>query len=246
MTRELAIAVLALCCATAEGAGIQAERVLTEPESCGDYVEIGSWSQDERGRTRYNFDEWTHIIDPVARVDWRANPKRKYFSAHQLSLEDARNAAEQLKPTDWRFRSGFTKTDLGTREINGVTCKGSLYEFDQWGGRLALQLHWEEWFTDDFGFPLRVKSVIYEADQGHMRTYELRNIVPLKDEEWEQHFRPGKDWKEVDGEVVRMNTASLGFFQRKGKRGATTRIVRRKDRKILSNDPYENILKPAP
>ena len=42
--------------ATARGAGIQAEQVLTEPmtgnRGTREHVEVGRWSQDERGRTR--------------------------------------------------------------------------------------------------------------------------------------------------------------------------------------------------
>ena len=75
--------------ATAQGAGIQAEQVITEPmtgnRGTREHVEVGWWSQDERGRTRYDFDEWTHIVDPVAQVEWKANWKRGYYSAQSYA-----------------------------------------------------------------------------------------------------------------------------------------------------------------
>ena len=236
--------------ATAQGAGIQAEQVLTEPmtgnRGTREHVEVGRWSQDERGRTRYDFDAWTHIVDPVAQVEWRANSKRGYYSAHELSLEQAKNAVAALEPLGGQGIDGMSTTDLGTREVNGVTLSGALHEIVNSRSGLAMRFELEEWFTNAFGFPLRVKRVFRMLGRGVESTTELRNIVLLKDNEWEEHFRPNKDWREVDGEVQRINTGRMGFFSKEAKYGATTRIGRRSDRRPPSRDIFENLRKSTP
>ena len=236
--------------ATAQGAGIQAEQVLTEPmtgnRGTRERVEVGRWLQDERGRTRYDFDEWTHIVDPVARVEWKANSKRGYFSAHELSLEQARNAVAALEPLGGQGIDGMSTTDLGTREVNGFLCDGALHEIVNSRRGLTIRFELEEWFTNAFGFPLRVKRVFRMHGRGGESTTELRNIVLLKDDSFEEHFRPNKDWREVDGEVERINTGRMGFFAKEAKYGATTRIGRRSDRRPPSRDPFENLRKSTP
>ena len=236
--------------ATAQGAGIQAEQVLTEPMTGNrgtlERVEVGRWLQDERGRTRYDFDEWTHIVDPVARVEWKANSKRGYFSAHELSLEQAKNAVAALEPLGGQGIDGMSTTDLGTREVNGVTLSGGLHEIVDSRRGLTIRFELEEWFTTAFGFPLRVKRVFRMLGRGVESTMELRNIVLLKDNSLEEHFRPNKDWREVDGEVQRLNTGRMGFFSKEAKYGATTRIARRSNRRSPSRHPFENLRKSTP
>ena len=107
---------------------------------------------------------------------------------------------------------------------------------DERGRTLRTQV--EEWFTEDFGFPLRVKRTFRMTGHGGEETTELRNIVRMTDSEREQRFRSNKDWKEVDGEVQRLNTSRMGFFDREAKYGATTRIGRRSDRRPQSRDPF--------
>ena len=228
--------------AAAQGAAIEAENVITQPLADKlERVEIGRWSQDERGRTRYDFDEWTHIIDPVAQVEWRANSKRGYYSTHDLSIEQAGNAVQGLKPMDEQVIVGIHTSGLGNREVNGAMCNGAWHEIEHSGRGLTVRTEIEEWFTDDFGFPLRVKRTFRLRDPGTEETTELRNIVRMTDSDWEQRFRPDKDWKEVDGEVQRLNTSRLGFFASKAKIGATTRIGRRTDRRPRSSDPFEEM-----
>ena len=224
--------------ATAQGAGIQAEQVITEPvRGTLEHVEVGRWLQDERGRTRYDFDAWTHIVDPVAQVEWKANSKRGYYSAHELSLEQARNAVQALKPLGGQGIEEMSTTDLGTREVNGVPCDGALHEIVNSRRGLTIRFELEDCFDNALGFPLRVKRVYRMRGRGGESTTELRNIVLLKDDKWEEHFRPNKDWREVDGEVQRINIGRMGFFSKEAKYGATTRIGRRSDRRPPSRDP---------
>jgi len=223
----------------AQGVAIQAENVISQPiRAMQGRVEVGRWSQDERGRTRYDFDEWTHIVDPVAQVEWRANSKRGYYSTHKLGIEQAGNAVHGLKPMDEQVLVGILTRSLGNREINGAMCNGALHEIEHSGRGLTLRTQVEEWFTEDFGFPLRVKRTFRMTGHGGEETTELRNIVRMTDSEREQRFRPNKDWKEVDGEVQRLNTSRMGFFDREAKYGATTRIGRRSDRRPQSRDPF--------
>lgn len=224
----------------AQGGAIEAENVITATEKGKpERVEVGRWSQDERGRTRYDFDQWTHIVDPVAQVEWRANSKRGYYSTHELSLAQARKAVDGLKQVDTLGIEPLTTTNLGTREIDGVKCSGALHASESSGRGITLHLELEDWFTEDFGFPLRVKREFRLRGGDGEQSTELRNIVPIADDEWEARFRPNEDWKEVDGEVKRINTTRMGFFDKVAKNGATTRIGRRTDRPPQSRDPFE-------
>ena len=167
-------------------------------------------------------------------------------SAHELSLEQAKNAVAALKPLGGQGIDAVSTTDLGTREVNGVTLSGALHEIVDSRRGLAMRLEIEQWFTSAFGFPLRVKRVFRLRGRGGESTTELRNIVLLKDNEWEEHFRPNKDWREVDGEVQRINYFRSGFFSKETKEGATTRIARRSNRRPPSRDPFENLRKSTP
>ena len=106
----------------------------------------------------------------------------------------------------------MSTTDLGTREVNGVTCDGPLHEIVDSRRGLTIRFELEEWLTNAFGFPLRVKRVFRMLGRGGESTTDLRNIVLLKDYSFEEYFRPNKDWREVDGEVQRLNTGRMGFF----------------------------------
>ena len=80
MVKVLAIAALATGCLVAEGAGIQADHIVTHLEGDHERVEFGRWIQDQEGRTRHDVDDWTQIVDPIEGVVWRANSKRGRYS----------------------------------------------------------------------------------------------------------------------------------------------------------------------
>lgn len=250
MMRQLVVGgafiALTLACLPAQGAGIEAEYVVTHIFRGQERVEVGRWSEDELGRTRHDIDEWTRIYDPHAGVEWRANSKRGYFSKHWIIPRHARDGADAPESRNRpRVQQEVRETDLGVREINGMKCTGILHEIvGSFGGR-TFHTETEIWTTSAFGFPLRVMIAARSPDRGDSQINELRNIVQLEDSELEKRFRPDENWKEVDGEVVRIGRSiSLPFMKTKYR--VTTRIQRRSDPRDRPRDIYEDILKDAP
>ena len=247
MMRQLivgaAFMALTFACLAAQGAGIEAEHVVTHNFRGQERVEVGRWSEDELGRTRHDIDEWTRIYDPHAGVEWRANSKRAYSSKHWIIPRHARDRADvpgsRNRP---RVQQEVRETDLGVREINGLKCTGILHETEgSFKGR-TLHTAIEIWTSNAFGFPLRVMTVAGSPDRGDSQINELRNIVQLEDSELEKRFRPDENWKEVDGEVVRVGRSiSLPFMKTKYK--VTTTIKRRSDPRDRPRDIYEEMSK---
>ena len=80
MMKNLAVVALAVGSLAAHGAGVQADHVVTDIEGDHERVEVGQWIQDDLGRSRFDIDDWTRIVDPVEGVEWRANSKRGIYS----------------------------------------------------------------------------------------------------------------------------------------------------------------------
>ena len=221
MTKKLAVAAFAFSCLGAQGAGIQAEHVVTEIERDHERVEVGQWTQDEVGRSRFDIDEWTQITDPVERVTYRANSKRGRYSKARFARPSPPMGSPLIDlPGSLSSPNSHevSRTDLGTQVINGVECKGTRAVIIVSGGGFRKEIEFEAWMTEAFVFPFNVKFVTRSDGSEHIT--ELRNIVELTDSELEGVFRPPEDWKESRFALTRTNVAWSGIwpFTRPGKK----------------------------
>ena len=213
MVKALAVAALATGCLVAEGAGIQADHIVTHLEGDHERVEVGRWIQDQEGRTRHDIDDWTQIVDPIEGVVWRANSKRGRYSEARTKVPTLPMGSPLID-----LSGSFTgpnvreisRSDLGTHEINGVECRGTLVEIAVSGGGFTQRIELEAWMTEEFMFPFNVVFAT-RSDDGEQRT-ELRNIVELTDTQMEGIFRPDDDWKESRFQMVRTNVAWTGVW----------------------------------
>ena len=213
MVRGLIVAALAIGCLAAHGAGIQADHIVIQVDGDHERVEAGRWTQDEEGRTRHDIDDWTQIVDPIEGVVWRANSKRGRYS------EARRKVATPPMGTPLIDLPGsftgpnvreISRTDLGTHEINGVECEGTLVEVVMTGGGFTKHFEFEAWMTEAFFFSFNVVFTT-RSDDGEQRT-ELHNIVELTDTQMEGVFRPDDDWKESRFQIVRTNVNWTGMW----------------------------------
>ena len=211
--KKLVSAALAIGCFAAHGAGIQADHIVTHVEGDRERVEAGRWIQDQEGRIRHDIDDWTQIVDPIEGVEWRANSKRGRYS------EARRKVATPPMGTPLIDLPGsftgpnvreISRTDLGTQEINGVECEGTLVEIAVSARGFTKNIEFEAWMTEAFMFPFNVVFAT-RSDGGEQRT-ELRNIVELTDTQMEGIFRPDDDWKESRFQIVRTNASWTGIW----------------------------------
>lgn len=218
MVKKLAISALATGCLAAHGAGIQADHIETHRGVTpfgGDHerVEAGLWTQDEEGRIRHDIDDWTWIVDPIEGVEWRANSKRRRYSEARRRFATPPMGTPLIDLPGSFAGSNvreIARTDLGTREINGVECEGTLVEVAMTGGGFTKRFEFEAWKTEAFIFPFNVVFAT-RSDDGEQRT-ELRNIVELTDTQMEETFRPDDDWKESRFQIVRTNKTWTGMW----------------------------------
>lgn len=213
MVKRLVVAALTIGCLAAQGAGIQADHIVTHVDGDRERVEAGRWIQDQEGRTRHDIDDWTQIVDPIEGVVWSANSKRGRYS------EARRKVATPPMGTPLIDLPGaftgpnareISRTDLGIQEINGVECRGTLVEIAVSGGGFTKRIELEAWMTEAFLFPFNVVFAT-RSDSDEQRT-ELRNIVELTDAQMEGIFRPDDDWKESRFQIVRTNVGWSGLW----------------------------------
>lgn len=213
MIRKLAVAALVVPGLAAYGAGIQAEHVETHLEESYERVEVGRWIQDQQGRVRHDIDDWTQIVDPIEGVVWRANSKRGRYSEARRRVATPPMGSPLIdlpgSLTGPNVRE-ISRTDLGTQEINGVECQGTLVEIAVSGGGFTKNIEFEAWMTEAFIFPFNVVFAT-RSDGGEQRT-ELRNIVELTNTQMDGVFRPDDDWKESRLPLVRTNVAWTGVW----------------------------------
>ena len=215
MVKRLVIAALALGCLAAHGAGIRAEHIVTHVEGDHERVEAGRWIQDQKGRIRHDIDDWTQIVDPIEGIVWRANSKRGRYSKARVRVPTPPMGTPLIDLPGSFSGSNvreISRTDLGTQEINGVECEGTLVELAVSGGGFATHFEIEAWMTEAFVFPFNVVFISRSDDgEGEQRT-ELRDIVELTDTQMEGVFKPDDDWKESRFQMVRTNVDWTGMW----------------------------------
>ncbi len=214
MLKRLVLAVVTIGCLAAHGAGIQAEHVVTHVDGDHVRVEVGRWIQDQEGRTRHDIDDWTRIVDPIEGVEWGANSKRGRYSEARRRVPTPPMGSPLIdlpgSLTGPNVQE-ISRTDLGTGEINGVECRGTLVEIVVSGGGFTKRIELEACMTEAFIFPFNMAFTI-RSDGAEQRT-ELRNIVELTDTQMEGTFRPDDDWKESRFfQVVRTNVGWSGIW----------------------------------
>lgn len=213
MKTRLAIAALSINCLAAHAGGLQAEHVVTYVDGDNEQVEAGRWTQDEAGHARFEIDDWTQIMNPTERVVWSANSKRGRYSEAPLTYLVPPMGTILMGPPgsmNGPYTQEISRVDLGTAEINGVTCEGTLLVVAISALNRTSRMEIEVWRTDEFGFPFNMKSSVRTEDGE--QTTELRNVVELTDAELEGRFRPDEDWREARFQIVRTNTAWSGFW----------------------------------
>lgn len=214
MTLKPIIAVtFAICSLGVQGAGIQADHIVTHIEQDRERVEVGQWIQDEFGRTRINVDDWTQIQDPIEGIVWRANSKRGRYSESRRRLPTVPMGSPLIDiPGSLSSENSreISRTDLGTRVINGVECKGTMVEIVVSGRGFNKKYELEAWLTEAFIFPFNVLFIVRD-DNGEQRT-ELQNILERTDRQLEGVFKPDRDWRKSRFPIVRANKVWTGFW----------------------------------
>ena len=213
MAKALVLVAMAANCLAAYGAGIRAEHVVTHVDGDHERVEVGRWIQDLEGRTRFDIDDWTEIVDPIEGVTWRANSRRGKYSETRVARPSPPMGSPLIHAPGAFSGGGLretSRTDLGTREINGVECEGTLVEIAAASGSFFRRMEIEAWTTKAFAFPFNVSFSVRSSDGE--QTTELRNIVELTDPQMEGIFKPADDWKKTRFQVVRTNKAWSGLW----------------------------------
>lgn len=213
MLKLISAVTFAICSLAIQGAGIQADHIVTHTEHDRERVEAGQWIQDEFGRTRVNIDDWTQIQDPIEGMVWRVNSKRGRYSESRRRLPTIPMGSPLIDiPGSLNSDNSreISRIDLGTRVINGVECKGTLVEIVMSDRGFNKKFELEAWLTEAFIFPFNVLFVVRD-DDGEQRT-ELRNIVEMTDRQLEGVFKPDGDWRKSRIPIVRANKVWTGFW----------------------------------
>ncbi len=156
-------------------------------------------------------------MNPREGVMWNANSKRGRYSEAPIMFAIPPMGTPLIGPPgsmNGRGSQEISRVGLGTAEINGVECEGTLVEVVVSAGNRTMRIEYEAWKTEAFSFPFNMKFSV--RSQGDEQTTELRDIVELTDAELEGRFRPDDDWKESRFEIVRTNVAWSGPFALSG------------------------------
>ena len=211
MTKNLLVVAFTLCCFVVQGAGIQADHVVTDSER--KRIEVGKWVEDEKGRSRFDLDDLTQIVDPVEGIMWSANSKRGRYTKSSI-IHTTPPMGTPLIHQPGSLNSVNTREtsriDLGTRRINGVECKGTQVELRELSGGFSTRIEVEAWHTEAFAFPINVLFVM--RSEGSEHKTELRYIVQLMDNELEGVFEPPADWKKSLLPLVRATATRTGVW----------------------------------
>ena len=217
--RKIALIVAAtVAAAVVHGAGIDAEYVAVTKRVLpdGNVIEHrarGRFAQDDEGRTRFEIDDRTSIVDPVEGVMWTVDDR--FHQAYRVridgsstfpSREDntgsigdlAAAGLSEAVPPDGPPVDRETES-LGTAVINGMASTGELHRrtipTGAIGNAQPIVVEMEVWRSGDFGFDLPVRTVVRDPLHGES-VQELRNVKALEDAATKGLFRP------VDGMTV--------------------------------------------
>ena len=213
MLKPIIAVIFAVCSLAVQAAGIQADHIVTHIDQDSERDEVGQWIQDEFGRTRTSIDDWTQIQDPIEGKVWRANSKSGRYSESRRKLPTIPMGSPLIDiPGSLSSENSreISRTDLGTRVINGVECKGTLVEIGVSVRGFRKTFEFEAWLTEEFIFPFNMLFVVRD-ENGEQRT-ELRNIVEMTDSQLEGVFRPDRDWRKSLFPMVRANKVWTGLW----------------------------------
>lgn len=213
MTKHLLAAAFVLNCLWVYGAGLQAQHIVTHIDSGSEKVEVGQWTEDEVGRSRFDIDDWTEIVDPIEGLVWRANSKRGRYSKKKVTVPVHPMGSPLIhlgRPLTGPNIYETSRIDLGTLVIDGVQCKGTLLTLEIYIKNRKEYIELEAWTTEEFIFPFNM--VFKVRDQASEQITELRNVSTMTDAEIEGLFAPEPHWKESRFLVVRTNMAWTGFW----------------------------------
>lgn len=222
MKHVLRIAPVLLAVQSLAAIGISGEYVttLTQPLPDGNEIRrtaVGTYVQDINGRVQVGVNGHLFTLDPVAGSQWTADPQAGLVHVKILSNDELRvakrvteinaNLTEDMPdPPDWMpaNRDGVVD-DLGTRLVNGLNSVGKritqTIAAGALGNRDPIVLEFETWTSNDFGFPVSVRTVVRDPLSG-VQTREIRNIEPLDAEALETHFTIDPAWTLVESNAL--------------------------------------------
>ena len=213
MAKTLLVAAVTFSCLVAHGAGILAEHVVTNTEGKHQRVEVGQWVEDERGRSRFDIDDFTQIADPVEGMTWSANSKRGRYTTYPMVQHTPPMGSPLIyRPGSLNSHNSreISRVDLGSRSINGIQCEGTQVSVRVSSRSWVKQWELEAWHTEAYAFPFNVLFVI--RSEGNESKTELRNIVQLTDAELAGVFEPPHNWKKSRLPLVRATASWTGVW----------------------------------
>ena len=218
MKRKFSLVPVLLAVHSQAAIGISGEYVTSVVQTLVDGNEIrreavGTYVQDIYGRIQVGVDGHLFTLDPLASAQWTADPRIGLVQIKTLSESEQRiaervaeinaNLTEDMPdPPDWipANRDGDVD-DLGPRIVNGLNCVGKRITQTIAAGALGnkepIILEFETWTSNDYGFPLSVRTVVRDPFSG-VQIREIRNIEPLSTGAVESHFAIDPSWTVVE------------------------------------------------
>ena len=213
------LALLGVVGVAAHGAGIDAEYVSVSTRTLADgntirHETVGRFAQDDKGRTRFEFDGRVDIVDPVAGVRWTADTRsgqafRSEMPRQRNDMDEDGIAVTRVGdpehvpdlPDIPRLERPDV-TEFGPAVVNGVETTHTLYRNTIQAGALGntepIVVETEVWRSDSQGLSgLPVKTEVRDPINGRS-VQQLRNIRTLTPDEAAELFRPDNGWTVVE------------------------------------------------
>jgi hypothetical protein len=148
-----------------------------------DHTDVSYFYRDSVGRMRAETADRVEIFDPVSRIEYDLNPKKKTYRKFPIASSANSMTVAVVGGTSWTSFSSdspgspHSSEDLGRQSINGLWAKGSRVTHKvppgTFGNNREISVVNEQWYSEDLQLLLRSSN---SDPRFGLNVYDLTNI----------------------------------------------------------------------